>query len=357
MRIRRLLHLGFVWLLLGYATGTLLLLGPVRWVTSTLREAGAPGWQERAAVIAIILLLVGGTAWGAWRIQRWSRRSDGSAGSVLAHLGLLAAAGTALWLWLTPSVLAPSAPIPQARPGFTFGAYPEAEDLATLESRGYSAVVSLLHPAVVPAEPRLLAREREAVGKTGLEFIHVPLLPWVGDNEAALEKLERLARERRGERFFVHCYLGRDRIRLAARVVREAGAPVSFTDETAEALSLADSLQFERGPVRRIADSVWVGPQPTEEEWMAYLLANQVRSVVTVGWPQVPSRLERVVEEAEMLRPYVIDFVFVDPETAGRRAREILRLEPPVYVHGFHSPSPELELFLEAVAAGADSVR
>lgn len=354
MKARRLLHFGLVWLLVGYATGTAVLLGPVRWITSALRRAGSPGYLENGAVIAIIVLFVGGTAWASWRFHRWVRREGRSGRSVLSHAGLVVAAAAALWLWLTPSILAPSGPIPQARAGFTFGAYPDRDALRELEARGYTAVISLLHPAVVPAEPRLLSEEREAVRETDLEFIHVPLLPWVGGNEASLEELRRLAR-RTDERYFVHCYLGRDRIRLAARIVRQEGARVTFTDETTEAKPLLDSLDFERGPVRRVADSVWIGPQPTNEEWMAYLLANGVRSIVTVGWPQVDSRLERVREEVEMLRPYDLDFVFLTPDLAGQRAAEILRLEPPVYVHGFHSPSPELEPFLEAIGARRDS--
>jgi len=41
-----------------------------------------------------------------------------------------------------------------------FGPYPTYEELRKLQDDGYTAVVSLLHPAVVPFEPKLISDER-----------------------------------------------------------------------------------------------------------------------------------------------------------------------------------------------------
>ena len=104
---------------------------------------------------------------------------------------------------------------------FTFGPFPTPDKLERLRKDGYTGVVSLLHPAVVPFETKLIGEERAAVEGAGLEFHHAPMLPWVSDNGESLAMLEVLAREERG-RYYVHCYLGKDRTRIAQRVVAQA---------------------------------------------------------------------------------------------------------------------------------------
>ena len=70
----------------------------------------------------------------------------------------------------------------RAGSSFTFGPYPTEDRLAALERDGYTAVISLLHPAVVPFEPKLIADETAAAERVGIEFIHLPMLPWIADN-------------------------------------------------------------------------------------------------------------------------------------------------------------------------------
>jgi len=195
------------WLAVGFASGTLTLLGPVRWVTTAMRDGGASAFAERLAVVAIIatyvlLSFIVSVALVKVAVRRggWRRYAVPS--------GAWLAAAACLWLWMTPQLVNGLQPVQiDTVARFTFGPYPERERFEQLEADGFTAVVSLLHPAVVPFEPTLIARERKLAEEFGLEFIHAPMLPWLGDNAETLDLLRELAGRDNG-RYYVHCYLG-----------------------------------------------------------------------------------------------------------------------------------------------------
>src|SRR5690349_17815869 len=197
-----------LWLAIGFSIGTATLLGPVRWVTTLCRAHGFPEGVEKGSVQLLIVLLVAATGAVAWVLARAALASE----RIETHYGLpalaLLAAGGAVWLWMTPAMLRTrNGAVTTAGTHFTFGPYPDEDRLRDLASERYTAVISLLHPAVIPFEPQLMAREDEAAAHAGIQVIHLPMLPWVSDNAAALAKVRDLARARTG-RYYVHCYLG-----------------------------------------------------------------------------------------------------------------------------------------------------
>ena len=259
MSILNVLLFTLIWLSVGYSTGFSTLVGPVRWVTNLARDNGWGQSEEDAAVKLIIVAFVLASALASLFLTRSILRSP----AIYARVGILMLCGLALfgtvWLTLSPQLLT----IGQGAETtfstqFTFGSYPTEEHLLRLKQEGYTAVVSLLHPAIVPFEPKLLADERRGAKLAGLEFIHIPMLPWVGQNQDSVERIKTLALNG-GGRYYVHCYLGKDRNRLAQRIV-ESVAPSIHTEALQPGRKIQTRDKFDLGEVIRLDDKVYLTP-------------------------------------------------------------------------------------------------
>jgi phytol kinase len=348
-----------LWLLVGFSTGTSTLLGPVMWITHHGRAAGwsdgVESWVVRGIIVAYFVCSALISLWLA-RIVVDSR---------LAHVryGIpalaLAAAVSALWMWLTPGMAGDLEAI-ESSPGssFTFGPLPDEARMAELKADGFTTVVSLLHPAVIPFEPQLIAECRESAERVGLEFVSIPMLPWVGKNVEARSRIEELARTGSG-RYYVHCYLGRDRILLARRIVERAEPATEIVLES-PAPTLTDGLLFERGEVIEAASGIWLTPYPTDDEMMRFILPGRYAAVVSLLDPGNPDDLPWIEREGRLLADHRIDFHLlpipgdeIDPERAMAVAREVAGLPRPLVVHAFLAPSkgrsPSAEAFLQAL--------
>jgi phytol kinase len=361
---KRLLLFAFVWLMVGFSSGTTTLIGPVGWVTQHARGQGWPESSERSLVIFIIVLYVAVSALVCLWLTRAIVRSE------LLHvkIGVLAlvvaSAGSALWLWLTPEVMGSRMPAEtRAGSSFTFGPYPTEDRLAALERDGYTAVISLLHPAVVPFEPKLIADETAAAERVGIEFIHLPMLPWIADNTEAMDRIETIAREGTG-RYYVHCYLGKDRVRMMQRIVEEAeGFVESGTEGRGKDRVLEDGLALERGEVVQLADGVFLTPYPTDDEFQRYVVHGDYGRVVSLLDPEREGHGRWIERERTLLEgnrihysnlPLSIDDY--DPRRAIEIAEAIAEIAPPAIVHAFLSPGsgrgPAAEALVQAYRSG-----
>ena len=360
--VQRVLLFLFVWLMLGFSIGASTLLGPVRWVTSFSRRSGWGDGAESALVTVIIVVLVGVSAAIALALTRLiliTRRQD-------VRLGIPALAGLAtlgaLWLWMNPALLhADMGEETTAGSHFTFGPYPDEETLERLKSEGYTAVVPLLHPAVVPFEPKLLADERAAAARAGIEVIHIPMLPWISENSGALERIRTLATSGAG-RYYVHCYLGRDRVQVVKRLVEETGVSASI-QALEKARRLEDKSAFERGDLYRLDEHVFLTPYPTDEEFLVYFLTGRVNHVVSLLDPENRRDRPWIEKERRLFSDYRLSFVNLpipsarfDPFLVLEAARRVKLLKGTVVVHAFLSPSTgkssAAEGFLQAFRSG-----
>lgn len=242
---------------------------------------------------------------------------------------------------------------------FTFGPYPDLEKLTSLKNEGYTAVVSLLHPAVVPFETQLIGEERKAAAEAGIELIHLPMLPWVSGNEQAIERARSLARSDEG-RYYVHCYLGADRVRAIKRVVEQEGATTA--GDLAERRLLRDRDKLERGPIVNLGPDVVVIPYPTDEEFLL-LISDGFQHVVALLDPESPSDKRRIEFERDLLSQYEIEYTVIpigsetyDPALILQAVAEAREGSRPVAIHGFLSPasgkSAVAEAFLQAWTSG-----
>jgi len=102
------------------------------------------------------------------------------------------------------------------------GPYPLERDFATLKQRGVTLIICLLNPEL-PYERHLLAQERAAAAKAGIELRNFPMTSlWgreVGDHSAKnAQAAAKAAREAPGK-VYLHCYLGIHRARNVADLI------------------------------------------------------------------------------------------------------------------------------------------
>lgn len=354
----------YLWLMAGFFTGTLVLLGPVQWLASFSRGKGWPQTTENLLVrVAIALFIIGSALLAVW-LTRLTLRKKTRAAKACFPLLTTALAAAAAWLWMNPHVwMRPedssrTEVVLQSSAGaqFTFGPYPTEERLRNLKRNGFAGVISLLHPAVVPFEPKLLADEKELAARVEIELIHAPLLPWVGENEQSLQTIRKLVEKGQG-RYYVHCYLGRDRINLVKRIIREVTSTGPASAPTEESL-FANQPALERGKIFLVDKGIYLIPFPTDSEIFDHILSTSVRHVVCLLDPVDASNLSWIEKERQMLASSHIPFLHLpialdpfDPQTALHAAEEVRKLDRPVVVHAFlsdFSRSPAAEAFFLA---------
>lgn len=348
-----------LWLVAGFTTGTATLLGPVRWIAEYGRARAWTSGAERAAVVPVIAIFVVGSALLAWALTAIVAHSDRAHVRIgLPALALAAAAGT-LWLWLTPQMMSAGMGLEEdVGASFTFGPYPTEARMRELKRGGYTAIVSLLHPLVVPFEPKLIADGRSAAARADIDFIHVPMLPWVSDNTVALARIEELARQAGGRRYYVHCYLGRDRVRLAEHAVELADPMTRVAPHRFE-----DLPPFERGAVVQVERGIYLTPYPVDDEFMSFILPGDYGHVVSLLDPARGDDLPWIDKERELLAAHRIPFELrplplgrFDPARALAIARETAEMERPLVVHAFlgldSGRSPAAEAFVQAFRSG-----
>jgi protein tyrosine phosphatase (PTP) superfamily phosphohydrolase (DUF442 family) len=270
--MKRLAHGLALWLWIGFTGGALILFAIATPLDARFHAAG---WNQHRIDLALRALAgawVLGSGAAAWLL---SGRLRGR-GAVLAHAVGLAcsAAAFAVFLRAGGGAFAAYRGATSAGDRFVFGAYPNASQLRQLRSEGFAGVVSLLSP-VVPFEAVLTGEERAAAREVGLVFLHVPMLPWISANEAALDTLRALARTGTG-RYYVHCFLGRHRVELARYAMLEAAGVAAAPPR----ITLPDSL--ERGPLIQIDSNLLLGPLPTQDEWFEVVVRSGTRRVIAL---------------------------------------------------------------------------
>jgi protein tyrosine phosphatase (PTP) superfamily phosphohydrolase (DUF442 family) len=331
----------YVWLMVGFFTGTIVLLGPVGWLTSAVRARGWAQHSEDLLVDAIILVYVVASALLSVFLLRRINQCQTRRSRLAIPVSVTLAAALCLLGWRNPARLAAIAGgsvghlTMSSGAEFAFGPYPSPERLGQLKKQGFTAVVSLQHPAVVPFEGPSIDEEKQAAASIGLPFIDARMLPWISDNEASLNKIRELARTGTGK-YYVHCGLGRDRVNVVKHLLETEGVRTAvqpgYLPPTPLTSRLAPGRQpFERGPLRRIEKDFWVIPYPNKDEFPD-ILAGQVRHVTLVMNEKDPTQRAWIEEARRVFTEFSIPFEFRpfdghQPDEAARIA-EAARTAP-----------------------------
>lgn len=342
-----------MWLLIGLVLGTAVLIGPVRLITEGMGEAGWEQSSQDHVLIGVILLyLILSLVITRWLVGVMFRARHRNTRWGIAAVFTLLAAITA-WEWSNPAKLLAgiagggNGGTFNARGGaeFIFGAYPDDAKLSQLKAAGVTSVISLQHPGVV-IEREGISAEKDATKRLRLTFIQTPMLPWVSDNEASLEKLREIARTGKGK-YYVHCGLGRDRVNVAKRVIEAEGKKVSLSGDIKAGLNFADRPDpFERGSLSHFDHAKWLVPYPNKDEMFGFILGGQAGSVVSLLDPADPQQAAWNKEMEIVMKEYAIPFTMRplpanSPSGAVAIAKEVKGMRAPVTVIAPQTPNED----------------
>jgi hypothetical protein len=237
--------------MIGYFLGTVTLIWPVRWATNFAIEQKWSQSNQDLLVKGIIgLLIIISFVFSLLFLKQFIIAKSVVKKSLLISM-LLILSGFCVWLWSNPKLIQSdthtTSIITDINTEFVFGQYPDEYDLQMLKKKNYTAIISLLHEAVVPFEPKLLNEEKINCSNVGIQLINIPMLPWISKNEAALQKLKDIAQNFKGK-YYIHCYLGKDRVNLAKRIIETSNSTVKINSEL-KARSITDLEKFERGEI------------------------------------------------------------------------------------------------------------
>jgi hypothetical protein len=313
---------GFAWLMIGLFTGTLVLVLLVRWVLGLVHYWGWGQSAENRVLLSIILAFIVASFALTRVIVRRLFRLTTRRGQRIAVSLLILPGGVSLWAWSNPTrVLAGLAGTTSSTvslaggPVFIFGAYPDGARLEELKREGVRTVISLQHPAVL-VELQGIQAEREETRRLGLDFVQVPMLPWISDNSAALVKLRELAEHGSG-RYYVHCGLGRDRVNIAKRVIESVGDAANVriashaTLQTAMGFEDRLNAPFQRGRVFQLEPDVWLIPFPNADELYSKILQGRAGQVFFLVDLDDTAQVHAMRETEPQLRQYVVPFTVI----------------------------------------------
>jgi hypothetical protein len=311
---------GFAWLMIGLFTGTIVLVLFVRGIVSTVHGLGFGQSAENGVLICVILLFVVASFMLTRSVVRRLYRTPSVRARRLA-LGALVVPGIAsMWAWSNPTAMLAnfagsesSSVKMEGGPEFVFGAYPQPERLEQLQKEGYTAVISLQHPTVV-VEVQGIAMEKAATKRLGLPLIQTPMLPWVSDNEASLNKIREIVKTGKGK-YYVHCGLGRDRVNVVRRVVESMAKDNNVRLARATDLMNAKGLEQRTTPMQygrlfQLRPGVWLLPIPNTME-LSDILFGAPGRVLLVLDPTDSTQQAWSAYAQQQMRNYIIDFAVV----------------------------------------------
>ena len=338
----------YMWLMIGLFLGTLVLLGPVRWLTAAVHNRGSG--VENPLVIILVIIYVIFSAWLALRLSRISWRADSRAVAIgIPLVATLFAAATAI-AWKNPQRLLAGvagggniANVETASGAvFEFGPYPDSTRLAELKAHGVTTIISLQHPSV-PVERPGIAEENRTTKEVGLTLVRAPMLPWFSANREALDTIKKLATSGRGH-YYVHCGLGRDRVNIVKSMIENIGGKAVAAANLSEGLGFEERERpFIHGTLIHLAGGVWLTPYPEHEELYGCFLEGRAGDVVLIFDPADAEQKKRLADVSSILTNYsrhysVLPIHNGDKAAAARAADSVLKLRPPVTIVASETP-------------------
>ncbi len=139
---------------------------------------------------------------------------------VLVFLGYLLSMGSVYFSYIEPYIFPLKLIQGEARhvtENVIAGPYPHEKDIERLyKVSGVKVIISLLNPSL-PFEKSLLEKEKEITEKYGLEFYNIPI-SFINlnspENVKNVSKVLDIIKKHKGDKIYVHCYLGRHRVEL-----------------------------------------------------------------------------------------------------------------------------------------------
>jgi hypothetical protein len=332
-----------------------LTIGPSRWLANYSKKVEWNASTESNFQMAIILTLVLFCSFLAFKILKKQITNNLVSKRLYIMLALSVLTISSLIFTFKPEILNVNKLNLKASKNentiFEFGPYPDEYKLKVLKDAGFDGVVSLLHPLVVPAEPVLLNKEKNNAEKLHLKIISIPMLPWISENEEAIEKIKKLAHSAKGK-YYVHCSLGRDRAGLFKKIIETENQQI-LVKSTIQYNQINPKIPFERGPVYNISKDVYLTSCPTDEELFHYFLNSKIKTVVNFMNANNKEDAVLIEKEKKIIEQHLISFYnFSVLETNSDKEiketiEKIEKLPKPIIIHGFSTNHKNSKNFLK----------
>lgn len=345
------------WIMSGFVLGTGLLMGPVRWIADLSKAQNWVQSTEDSIVRIVMAFLAIISFFISMFMTRAFSRSENISKKIILFLFPIILSASAVWLWMNPKLMQSENNISETikREGseFVFGSFPEEAKIKLLKDGDFTGIISLMHEAVVPFEPKLIEEEKESCKKVGIELINIPMLPWISENEEALKRLKEIALNKPGK-YYVHCYLGKDRVNIAKRVIETTNQNVAISSEL-NSRSIDDLEEFERGAIIKLENGIYLTPFPTDDEFMGYILNGAFKNVISLLDPNDSEDLILIDKEKKFFDTYKIPFLNypIRPNRVNKKEltaeiEKIKKMDRPILIHSFKTNNPQTEIFVSA---------
>jgi len=222
---------------------------------------------------------------------------------------------------------------------FVYGAYPNEEMIRSLKEQGYDGIISLLHEMVIPAEPELIKKEKELAEKYDIKLINMPMMPWISENGKTLEEAKKFIEKEKGL-YYVHCYLGRDRINIFKSAAKKFGVKTK-SEETVILRKIEDQPSWTRGNFYKLEEGVYLTPYPTDDEYTMFVLNDYFKTVISLLDNNVADNQPWIVKEKKLLLDHSINYVHYplgspfNQKDLDALKKLIKSKEKPILMHGF----------------------
>jgi len=227
---------------------------------------------------------------------------------------------------------------------FVYGSYPNEEMIKSLKEQGYDGIISLLHEMIIPAEPALMKDENELAKKHGIKVINLPMMPWVSKNEKTMQNAKKFIETEKGL-YYVHCYLGRDRVNIFKSTAEKFGVKTT-SEATTLIRKMEDEPTWTRGDYFKLEEGVYLTPYPTDNELTKFVLNGNFKTVISLLDNNVVLNQPWIAKEKKTLSDYSMNYVHY-PLAPTFNQKDLDALQKlidsqakPILLHGFLTKDP-----------------
>jgi protein tyrosine phosphatase (PTP) superfamily phosphohydrolase (DUF442 family) len=351
-KIKSIILFLYLWLCIGFPLGLwVLLAGPSKWMTEYARSTDMEMSKENILGKLIIIVYVIVAFLLALFLHRIIIKSKNKAVKwfIPGILSLILLTSVYIFSFNPQWLISYSAGIPTKniktqedkykQLEFVYGSYPNEEMIKSLKEEGYDGIISLLHELVIPAEPALLKDENELAKKYGIKLINMPMMPWVSKNGKTLQDAKKFIEKEKGL-YYVHCYLGRDRVNIFKSAAKKFGVKTR-SEETTIIRKIEEKPTWTRGDYFKLEEGVYLTPYPTDDEYTMFVLNDYFKTVISLLDNNVAENQSWITKEKKLLSDYSMNYVHYPlAPTFNQKDLDALKKlinskEKPILLHGF----------------------